>query len=63
MNKLYTAIIFYDNEKGYRPRKYRNISNLENFLKFAKNSGGWYVNLYCKRTAKFEARKYLKNDF
>lgn len=63
MGKLFTAIIFFKPERELKPRKYRNINNLENFLKFAEKSGGWYVNLYCKRSAKFEARKYLKNDF
>ena len=62
MSKLYTAIIFFKPETGIQPRKYRNINNPENFLKFALKSGGWYVNLYCKRSAKFEARRYLKND-
>ena len=63
MNKLYTAIVFFPENLGIAPRKYRNISNLENFAKFAQKSGGWYMNLYDKRSAKFEARRYLKNDF
>lgn len=57
--KLYTAIFFYKPETGILPKKYRNINNVENMLKFAEKSGVWYVNLYCKRTRKFEARKYL----
>lgn len=59
MNSLKTAIIFFKPEKNMRPRKYRNISNLSNFLKFALNSGGWYVNLYDKESKKFEGRKYV----
>lgn len=57
--KIYTAIIFFKPETGIKPRKYRNINNVENLLKFALKSGGWYVNLYCKKTKIFEARKYV----
>ena len=62
MTKLFTGIIFYKPDTGITPRKYRNINNVENFLKFALKSGGWYVNIYDKRSAKFEARRYLKID-
>ena len=58
--KLYTAIIFFKPDTGIQPRKYRNINNVENLLKFATKSGGWYVNLYDKSTKKFEARKYVQ---
>jgi hypothetical protein len=57
--KLYTAIIFFKPDTGIQPRKYRNINNIDNLLKFALKSGGWYVNIYDKRTKEFEARKYL----
>lgn len=57
--KLYTAIIFFKPETGIQPRKYRNINNVQNLLKFAMKSGGWYVNLYSKQTKKFEGREYL----
>jgi len=57
--KLYTAIIFFKPETGITPRKYRNINNVDNLLKFATKSGAWYVNLYCKQTKEFEARKYV----
>ena len=57
--KLFTAIIFFKPETGIKPRKYRNINNVDNLLKFALKSGGWYVNIYCMRTKEFEARKYL----
>lgn len=59
MNTLKTAIIFFKPEKGMRPRKYRNIQNVENFAKFALKSGGWYINLYDKESKKFEGRKYV----
>lgn len=63
MTKSYTAIVFFPENLKIRPRKYRNITRLENFLKFAQNSGGLYVNLYSTKDKKFEARKWLRNDF
>ena len=57
--KLFTAIIFFKPQTGIAPRKYRNINNVDNMLKFALKIGGWYVNIYSKETKKFEARKYL----
>jgi hypothetical protein len=57
--KLFTAIIFFKPETGIAPRKYRNINNVQNMLKFALKSGGLYVNLYCTRTKEFEGREYL----
>lgn len=57
--KLFTAIIFFKPETGIKPRKYRNINNVQNMLKFALKSGGWYVNLYSKETKEFWAREYL----
>ena len=59
MKRLFTGIIFFKPETGLPPRKYRNINNIENFLKFALKSGGWYVNLYDKVSRQFEARKYV----
>lgn len=59
MNRLFTGIIFFPPETQIPPRKYRNINNVQNFLKFALKSGGWYVNLYDKVSRKFEARKYV----
>ena len=63
MKQKYNAIIFFNPEMAITPRKYRNITQLENFLIYAKKSGGWYVNLYNAKDRKFELRKYLKNDF
>jgi len=57
--KLYTAIIFFKPDTGIQPRKYRNVNNINNLLKFALKSGGWYVNLYDKKTKKFEHREYV----
>ena len=63
MKQKYNAIIFFSPERAILPRKYRNITQLENFLIYAKKSGAWYVNLYNAKDRKFELRKYLKNDF
>lgn len=59
MSQLFTAIVFFKPEKQISPRKYRNIQNVNKLLKFCLNSGAWYVNLYDKRSGKFEARKYV----
>lgn len=63
MTKSYTAIVFYPENAKIRPRKYRNISRLDNFLEFARKSGAIYVNLYSTKDRKFEARKWLTSDF
>lgn len=55
--KLFTGIIFF--KDGQTPRKYRNISNLENLAKFGLKIGAWYVNLYCKSSGKFDRRVYF----
>lgn len=55
--KLYTGIIFF--QDAQTPRKYRNISNIENFAKFGLKLGAWYVNLYCKTSGKFDQRMYF----
>lgn len=58
----FNAIIFFPPGDAVYPRKYRNITKLQNFLKFALNSGGWYVNLYDAKTRKFERREWLRRD-
>lgn len=55
--KLFTGIIFF--QDGQTPRKYRNISNLENLAKFGVKIGAWYVNLYSKTSGKFDRRLYF----
>jgi hypothetical protein len=55
--KIFSGIIFF--KDAQTPRKYRNISNLENLAKFGKKIGGWYVNLYCKSSGKFARRMYF----
>ena len=63
MKPIFSAIIFFDPELNKMPKKYRNISNLENFAKFAQKEGAWYMNVYFKKDRKFSHRKYLKMDF
>jgi hypothetical protein len=58
----YNAIIFFPVGDDRRPRKYRNITRLDNFLKFARSSGGWYVNLYFAKDRKFDRREWLTRD-
>lgn len=58
--KIFTAIAFFPKGIANDPCKYRNISNPENFVKFAKKSGFAYINWYDKETRKFEKREYLQ---
>lgn len=55
---LYTAIVFFDYRQ--EARKYRNITNIDNFTKFAKSLDAVYFNLYEKSTRKFQERIYIK---
>jgi hypothetical protein len=55
---LYSAIVFMaDNTPA---RKYRNISNINNFINFARSINADYINLYEKTTRKFQERIYIK---
>lgn len=63
MKQIYNAIVFFQPDQQKKPRKYRNISHLENFAKFAQKEGAWYMNLYFAKSAKFSHRTYLRNDF
>lgn len=56
--KLFTAIAFYHVGDDRKPCKYRNISNLANFDKFAAKNGFWYSNIYCKETRQYVERRY-----
>lgn len=55
---LYSAIVFMLNNTP--PRKYRNISNINNFINFARSIGADYFNLYEKTSKKFTERIYIK---
>jgi hypothetical protein len=59
--KLYSATIFFKANR-IRPRKYRNISRQDNFVKFAKNlPDAIYINWYDQLTKNFENRQWLVN--
>jgi hypothetical protein len=56
---LYSAIVFFkDNSQPIR--KYRNISNINNFINFAKSLDAEYFNLYEKTTRLYVERVYIK---
>lgn len=56
---LYSAIVFWkDNNQPIR--KYRNISNINNFTNFAKSLDAEYYNLYEKATRLYVERIYIK---
>jgi len=57
--RLFTAIVFMI-DKNDQPRKYRNISNLNNFRLFVDKINGSYYNLYDKTTKLFVERIYIK---
>lgn len=59
---LKTAIVFFK-PGTKRPRKYRNISNIEKFGQFCLKAGAWYINWYNPLDAKFERRTWLIRDF
>lgn len=60
--EYYTAIIFFPELEKKDPYKYRNITQVDNFMKFAKKIGGHYVNLYEKKTRKFYCRVWLNKE-
>jgi hypothetical protein len=56
---LYSAIVFWkDNVQPIR--KYRNISNINNFINFARSLNAEYFNLYEKTTRLYVERIYIK---
>ena len=56
--KLYNAIVFMAGTLP--PRKYRNINNIPNFIKFCETFDSQYVNLYDKTIKNFAGRIYIK---
>ena len=56
---LYSAIVFF--KDNIQPiRKYRNISNINNFINFARSLDAEYFNLYEKTTRLYIERIYIK---
>ena len=54
---LYTAIVFFAD--GQAVRKYRNISNLNSFMRFLGSIGASYCNLYYKENNLYFKRLYV----
>ena len=54
---LYTAIVFFAD--GQNVRKYRNISNLNSFMRFLESIGASYCNLYHKENNLYFKRLYV----
>jgi hypothetical protein len=42
-----------------KPRKYHNISKVDNFGIFCLNAGAWYINFYNSKTKEFIKRIYI----
>jgi hypothetical protein len=61
----YTAIVFFRSTDKMRPRKYRNINNLQSFKQFVidKVSGAIYYNLYDKATKSFIKKEWIESNF
>jgi hypothetical protein len=62
MENTYSAIVFFKPELNISPRKYRRVTNLDNFADFCRNSGANYINVYERRTKRFYCRIWLKKD-
>jgi hypothetical protein len=55
----YNAIVFFKPEKLMKPRKYHNISKVDNFSIFCLTAGAWYINFYNSKTKEFIKRIYI----
>jgi hypothetical protein len=62
MQNIYTAIVFFEPELNIPPRKYRKITNLNNFAIFSRKAGAKYINVYERKTRQFYCRLWLNND-
>lgn len=60
MKKLLTAICFFSPKEDRHPLKYRNINNVEKFIKFVEPKGVLYINFYNKETREFVNRHWIK---
>jgi hypothetical protein len=62
MSKPLTAIVFFEDHLERKPYKYRNIYNLDGFIKFlqTKHPEAIYFNTYDKKTKLLERRIYLR---
>lgn len=57
--QLFSATLFFLPSANIRPRKYKNISQLERFTNFCKNTGAIYFNLYDQRKGDYIKRIWL----
>ena len=57
--KKYNAIVFFYAKDKIRPRKYRNITNIQGFCNFCAGTGAHYINFYDIKTKEFINRIYL----
>ena len=60
--QLFTAIAFFPPGDGRKGWKYRNISNLPHFDRFAAKAGFWYANIYCKESKQYIERRYYQKQ-
>jgi hypothetical protein len=59
--KTYSAILFFK-PGTLRPRKYKNISSVERFIKnVCIKDDCYYINLYDQNTGNFEKRIWIKD--
>jgi hypothetical protein len=58
--QYFTAICFFHYSKEMQPHKFRNIANIDKFMKFAKEKGYLYVNFYDKVTRDFLYKKWVE---
>ena len=61
MEIIYTTIVFFEPELNIKPRKYRHITDLDNFALFCRKSGAKYINVYERKTRQFYCRIWLNN--
>jgi hypothetical protein len=57
--KIYNAIVFFKPESKIKTRKYRNISQVDNFYKYCIRSGAWYANIYNAENKSYIKRQYF----
>ena len=54
--QYYTAIVFFPKEKNIKPRKYRNVTNLNSLQRYTAKEGAEYINLYLKKDKTYYGR-------
>jgi hypothetical protein len=59
--QLLSATIFFGINSTLKPRKYKNISNKNSFIRFAESIHVWHINFYCQQNKTFIERYYIKD--